>query len=151
MRKSHSVIANQSADWCGNLLRKITTLFVLTAMLLSLTACHGKQEAKVFEIPAEFDTSRNYEISFWAKNDTNKTQVAIYEKAIADFQKLYPNITVNLRLYTDYGRIYNDVITNIATDTTPNVCITYHRISTRQIGGAPGRSVHPCQVWPGRQ
>ena len=30
-----------------------------------------------------------------------------------------------MRLYTDYGKIYNDVITNIATDTTPNVCITY--------------------------
>ena len=28
-------------------------------------------------------------------------------------------------MYTDYGRIYNDVITNIATNTTPNVCITY--------------------------
>ena len=38
---------------------------------------------------------------------------------------LYPNITVDLRLYTDYGKIYNDVITNIATGTTPNVCITY--------------------------
>ena len=32
---------------------------------------------------------------------------------------------MNLRLYTDYGKIYNDVITNIATGTTPNVCITY--------------------------
>ena len=30
-----------------------------------------------------------------------------------------------MRLYTDYNKIYNDVITNIATDTTPNVCITY--------------------------
>ena len=30
-----------------------------------------------------------------------------------------------MRLYTDYGKIYNDVITNIPTDTTPNVCITY--------------------------
>ena len=38
---------------------------------------------------------------------------------------MYPNITVNLKLYTDYGKIYNDVITNIATDTAPNVCITY--------------------------
>ena len=52
-------------------------------------------------------------------------QVNIYKQAIADFEALYPNITVNLRLYTDYGKIYNDVITNIATDTTPNVCITY--------------------------
>ena len=76
-------------------------------------------------IPEEFDESGQYEITFWAKNDTNKTQTAIYQKAIADFETLYPNIKVNLRLYTDYGKIYNDVITNIATGTTPNVCITY--------------------------
>ena len=106
-------------------MKKLLSIVLAFLLLLSLTACHGKQEAKVFEIPEEFDTSRNYEISFWAKNDTNKTQVNIYEQAIRDFQELYPNITVNLRLYTDYGRIYNDVITNIATDTTPNVCITY--------------------------
>ena len=106
-------------------MKKLITVLLLLAMLLSLTGCHGSQEAKVFEIPAEFDTSRNYEISFWAKNDTNMTQVEIYKQAIADFESLYPNITVNLRLYTDYGKIYNDVITNIATDTTPNVCITY--------------------------
>ena len=53
------------------------------------------------------------------------TQVEIYQKTIADFEAIYPNITVNLRLYTDYGKIYNDVLTNIATNTTPNICITY--------------------------
>ena len=90
-----------------------------------LTGCHGREGYAAFEMPEEFDLSRDYEITFWAKNDTNKTQTAIYEKAISDFENLYPNITVNLRLYTDYGKIYNDVITNIATDTTPNVCITY--------------------------
>lgn len=90
-----------------------------------LSACHGAVERNVFEIPQEFDTTREYEITFWAKNDTNITQTKIYEQAIRDFENLYPNITVNLRLYTDYGKIYNDVITNIATDTTPNVCITY--------------------------
>ena len=51
--------------------------------------------------------------------------MAIYEQSIEDFEALYPGIHVNLRLYTDYGKIYNDVITNIATGTTPNVCITY--------------------------
>ena len=76
-------------------------------------------------MPESFDTSRSYEISFWAKNDTNKTQTEIYQKAIADFEALYPNIHVSMRLYTDYGKIYNDVITNISTGTTPNVCITY--------------------------
>ncbi len=90
-----------------------------------LTGCHGAKGGNSFEIPEEFDESKNIEISFWAKNDTNKTQTEIYNKAIEDFQKLYPNVTVNMRLYTDYGKIYNDVITNISTNTTPNVCITY--------------------------
>lgn len=107
-------------------MRKIL-LLLLPAMccLFTLTACHGSRGLDAFVIPEEFDTSRNYEITFWAKNDTNKTQTDIYKKAIADFETLYPNITVNLRLYTDYGKIYNDVITNISTNTTPNVCITY--------------------------
>ncbi len=100
-------------------------VFFTAASLFLLTACHGSQEQNVFEPPEEFDTSENYEITFWAKNDTNKTHTAIYEQAIEDFQELYPNITVNLRLYTDYGKIYNDVITNISTNTTPNVCVTY--------------------------
>lgn len=108
--------------------RKIHTfcLLALTAgSLFILTGCHGSKGMAAFEIPEELDLSREYEITFWAKNDTNKTQTAIYEQAIADFEELYPNITVNLRLYTDYSKIYNDVITNIATNTTPNVCITY--------------------------
>ncbi len=106
-------------------MKRFLSLFLAIIMFLSLTACHGAKEKNLFEIPENFDESKQYEISFWAKNDTNLTQVEIYKKAIADFEKIYPNIKVNLRLYTDYGKIYNDVITNISTDTTPNVCITY--------------------------
>ena len=100
-------------------------LLTMLSCLPLFTGCHGSKEQTSFSVPETFDTSKNYEITFWAKNDTNKTQTDIYKKAISDFQKLYPNITVNIRLYTDYGKIYNDVITNIATDTTPDVCITY--------------------------
>ncbi len=102
-------------------------LVLLTCSILAafLCACHGSKGRSGFEVPEEFDTTKQMEITFWAKNDTNKTQTQIYKQAIEDFQKIYPNITVNLRLYTDYGKIYNDVITNIATGTTPNVCITY--------------------------
>lgn len=105
---------------------KLISLIILTVLcVFTLTGCHGARGLDAFVIPEEFDTSRDYEITFWAKNDTNKTQTDIYKKAIEDFQALYPNITVNIRLYTDYSRIYNDVITNISTNTTPNVCITY--------------------------
>ena len=116
-------------------MKRILSAFLLFCLLVSLTACHGRKviqsdsseelQNTEYSLPDVFDTSRNYEITFWAKNDTNMSQVEIYHQAIADFQEIYPNISVNLRLYTDYGKIYNDVITNIATDTTPNVCITY--------------------------
>ncbi len=110
---------------------------VLAVLVLAglFTGCHGSKGIATFTVPEEFDDSRKYEITFWAKNDTNKTQVDIYNKAIEDFEALYPNITVNIRLYTDYSRIYNDVITNLATKTTPNVCITYpDHIATYKTG-----------------
>jgi len=106
-------------------MKKILALLLLAALCAALSGCHGSKESIAFAVPMEFDTSRSYEVTFWAKNDTNKTQTAIYSQAIAAFESLYPNIHVNMRLYTDYSRIYNDVITNIATGTTPNVCITY--------------------------
>lgn len=93
--------------------------------LFALTGCHGSKGLEAFAVPETFDETRQMDITFWAKNDTNFTQVAIYEDAIKGFEALYPNIHVTLRLYTDYGKIYNDVITNIGTQTTPNVCITY--------------------------
>lgn len=99
-------------------------LCLLTVLPL-LTACHGSRGLDPFVIPESFDTEKTYEITFWAKNDTNVAQTRIYKKAIADFEALYPNVKVKLKLYTDYGKIYNDVITNISTQTTPNVCITY--------------------------
>lgn len=106
-------------------IRKFHLLLISIILIFCLTACHGSSEKNTFEIPEVFDTEQPVTITFWAKNDTNITQTEIYKQAIADFQEIYPNVTVNLRLYTNYGTIYNDVITNIATDTTPNVCITY--------------------------
>ncbi len=100
-------------------------LMALLILCIMLSGCHGVRERSEFATPEAFDTSRQFEITFWAKNDTNKTQTDIYKAAIEGFHALYPNITVSMKLYTDYGRIYNDVITNIPTNTTPNVCITY--------------------------
>ena len=106
-------------------MRKLFT-FVVSIMMLFSTGCHGKKETtSTTTISTDFDTTKTYEITFWAKNDTNKNQTAVYKQAIEDFESYYPNIKVNLKLYTDYSKIYNDVITNISTNTTPNICITY--------------------------
>lgn len=107
-------------------MKKLISVFLaIIIAAFPLCGCHGSSGRAEFSVPEEFDENASFELTFWAKNDTNITQTRIYEKAIADFEKLYPNIKVNLRLYTDYGRIYNDVITNISTGTTPNICITY--------------------------
>ena len=132
-------------------MKRLLSVLLLFSLLLScllLGGCHGRlvtaEEAagqtagaaegedlaadageNAFSVPASFDESRKISITFWAKNDSNKTQVAIYKQAEADFEALYPNVDVNIRFYTDYGKIYNDVITNIPTRTTPNVCVTY--------------------------
>ena len=129
---------NRPAVRTGRRRTAISTLFLIPALLSAslLSGCHGQREQAAFTVPEEFDTSRNYEITFWAKNDTNVRQTDIYKQAIADFQELYPNITVNLRLYTDYGKIYNDVITNISTGTGPY----RHLPDGRQRGGSAGRS-----------
>ncbi len=97
---------------------------VLVCCLL-LTGCHGGGNRAAFPLPRTFDTGTTYEIVFWAKTESNATQANIYKQAAEAFNALYPNIHVTVKLYTDYGRIYQDVITNIATDSTPNVCITY--------------------------
>ena len=120
-------------------MKKITkvVIFCLVAAILtlSLASCHGFEAYDPFIVPDDFDESKSYEISFWAKNDTNKNQVAVYNKAVADFERLYPNIDVKIKFYTDYGKIYQDVITNIPTQTTPNICITYpDHIATYMLG-----------------
>lgn len=110
-------------------LKKITSVLLsfslLIGMTLSLSGCHKAENLNEFTVPDTFDMNKEYEITFWAKNDTNVTQTTVYNEAVESFEKLYPNIHVTIRFYTDYGKIYNDVITNISTGTTPNVCITY--------------------------
>ena len=108
-----------------NCLLRLFVAIMFGTVCISLCACHGTKGMEAFEVPDTFDESRTYDITFWAKNDTNKAQTNVYKKAIEDFHTLYPNINVTLKLYTDYSKIYNDVITNISTNTTPNVCITY--------------------------
>ena len=109
-------------------MKKIISLVLLISVLigcLSFAGCHKRVVMNTFDVPDSFDTSKQYNITFWAKNENNETQRSVYANAVAEFEKLYPNIKVTLKNYVDYKDIYNDVITNISTNTTPNVCITY--------------------------
>ena len=107
------------------LLSLILLLAISLSALFSLSSCHGAKDIVEFKSPADFDTQKQYDIVFWAKNENNSSQRSVYEQAIAEFESYYPNINVTIKHFTSYDDIYNDVITNIQTGTTPNVCITY--------------------------
>lgn len=104
--------------------KKLLILNFIILTILLLVSCHGNKALPEFVIPEELE-DREFNLTFWAKNDTNKTQQEIYDNAIKEFNKYYPNIHIEITQYRDYPTIYSDVIKNISTKTTPNVCIAY--------------------------
>ena len=121
-----------------NLYRTVALILFACALALTFSACHGHRKIERFDVPGatydengellydpDYEIKGEYEITFWAKNDTNLVQRDIYLKAAEAFHELYPNITVHVKMYTDYGMIFRDVKTNIITNTTPNLCISY--------------------------
>lgn len=113
-------------------MKKFFMVFSFGLILISLCSCHGTLIEKRppvnlvdFEVPETFDETKKFELTFWAKNDTNKVQQAIFQNAVHSFEELYPNIHINVVQYSDYTSIYSDVITNISTNTTPNLSIAY--------------------------
>ena len=60
--------------------RRISVFLFLCMMLgcsIVLSGCHGARGLDAFVIPEEFSMDEQYEITFWAKNDTNKLQTEI--------------------------------------------------------------------------
>ncbi|MDE6661560.1 MAG: extracellular solute-binding protein [Anaeroplasmataceae bacterium] len=123
--------------------KKLMLCISILALLCVLTSCHGRLVPKKnavelidFEVPEVFDETKSHEITFWAKNDTNKVQQAIFNQAVEEFEALYPNIHINVVQYNDYTVIYSDVIRNISTKTTPNISIAYpDHVATYMEGG----------------
>ena len=107
------------------LLSAFLAILLIISIFTSLTACHGLVALPEFHVVEDFNPDAQIDITFWAKNENNRTQQEVYRNAVQDFEKLYPNINVTLKLYSDYNEIYKDVLKNIRTQTTPNICITY--------------------------
>ena len=63
------------------MIKRILSLMLAALLCLPLmTGCHGAKRMAAFEIPAEFDTSEEYTLTFWAKSDTNIKQTNIYKR-----------------------------------------------------------------------
>ena len=108
---------------------KCLCLALAVLLCFSLTGCHGSQERAAFTVPDSLSQD-NYEITFWAKNDTNKLQTDIYRQAIEEFQGLYPNVTVNLRLYTQRSTVSTTTSSPTSPPAPPPTCASPTRTTS---------------------
>ena len=107
-------------------LTKVVILLLLTAIFaVLLCSCHGARPLDEFEMPEEFDYNKKYEITFLAKCDSHALQTQIFLDAIEEFEKLYPNIKVNLMTETDYKLIDQYILKNLSNQQVPNICVAY--------------------------
>ena len=60
-------------------MKRLSCLLGAAVLALGLLCgCHGRREQAAFAVPETFDESRNYEVVFWAMNDTYKSQTDIF-------------------------------------------------------------------------
>ena len=71
-------------------IRAFTLFLTLTLIVTLLSGCHGAQERHGFEVPAEFDTSRDYEISFWAKTTPTLLRLPSMSRQSPIFRRYTP-------------------------------------------------------------
>lgn len=113
-------------------LKKVLLGLSMCVGIVALASCHGTyrpiesstnvpEKTRVISI----DENTEYNLEFWAKNDSDVTQQNVYKEAVESFNEYYPNIHISIRNYSDYNSIYTDVNNNVATNTTPNICIAY--------------------------
>ena len=109
--------------------RIIATLLLcvvlVTGMLTSLTSCNlfgGNNTA--FEIPeGGFDTETPVTIKFYHSMGANLQEVL--NDAIKEFNKLYPNITIEHESYGDYDGVRDQIKTEIAVGGQPHIAYCY--------------------------
>ena len=115
--------------------RIIATLLLcvvlVTGMLGSLTSCNligGKPNNggnnTAFEIPeGGFDTETPVTIKFYHSMGANLQEVL--NDAIKEFNKLYPNITIEHESYGDYNGVRDQIKTEIAVGGQPHLAYCY--------------------------
>ena len=110
-------------------MKKIISSILLVALMLSmalgaLTGCNSTKAAPEFEMPeGGFDTSKTVEITFY--HQMGAALQGILDQAIADFNKIYPNIKITHKTQGDYDGIRDQVKTEITVGDQPNIAYCY--------------------------
>ena len=113
--------------------RIISTLLLvavmLTSVVASFTGCNlikkpGGNTGADFVMPEEgFNTEETITIKFYHSMGANLQEVL--NDAIAEFNKLYPNIIIEHESYGDYNGVRDQIKTEIAVGGQPNIAYCY--------------------------
>ena len=109
-------------------MKKITSMLLIAALLLALclgglTGCK-KSKAADFVMPeGGFDTETPVTITFY--HQMGAALQGILNDAIVEFNKIYPNITVEHFTYGDYNGVRDQIKNEIAVGGQPNLAYCY--------------------------
>ena len=123
-------------------MKKIISSVLLVAMLLAmclggLTGCKKTGSKAVDFVMPEggFDTTKEVEIVFY--HQMGAALQEILNTAIADFNKLYPNIKITHKTYGDYDGVRDQIKTEISVGGQPNLAYCYpDHVALYNVAGA---------------
>ena len=107
----------------------LLVVVLITGMLGTLTSCNigptpGGNNNTDFVMPeGGFDTTTPVTIKFYHSMGANLQ--AVLNDAIAEFNKLYPNITIEHESYGDYDGVRDQIKTEIAVGGQPHIAYCY--------------------------
>ena len=123
-------------------MKKIVSLLLVAMMLIgmmgALAGCNngGNKVAPDFVMPeGGFDTTKEVTITFYHQMGAQLQE--ILNTAIADFNKIYPNIKVEHKTYGDYNGVRDQIKTEISVGDQPNLTYCYpDHVALYNVAGA---------------
>ena len=108
---------------------------VLSFAIFALSGCRRKGVAPVFVMPEGGLTTEPFTITFYHSMGAQLQE--ILNTAIADFNVLYPNITVEHESYGNYDGVRDQIKTEISVGNQPNIAYCYpDHIALYNVAGA---------------
>ena len=102
----------------------VILLLALCLNIFALSSCNKEEKVTDFVVPEEgFDTSTPVTITFYHTMGQNLRDVL--DRYIVEFNKIYPNITVNHEQVGGYDDVRDQIKTEIAVGGQPNIAYCY--------------------------
>lgn len=103
--------------------KKVLLAVAAAGLGLTMVGCGGKTNKITFEVPEELDTNTPLTIKFY--HTMGDTLQKVLAEAVDEFQKDYPNFTVESSQIGGYDDVRNQLVTEIPNGNQPNLAYCY--------------------------